>query len=84
MPFDHLFGGVFLGILFSMLDINEFPDPGQSYQEDRGIWVTVVNVEDKRVVFMRVGYPCMRPVYNFLAKFRKITEQKSSCADRPI
>ncbi|WP_371745402.1 DUF4222 domain-containing protein [Citrobacter sp. TSA-1] len=60
--------------------MNDFPSPGQCYQDDRGIRVTVVNVDDKRVVFMREGYPypCMRPVYNFLAKFREIAEKNNS------
>ncbi|MDO3872088.1 DUF4222 domain-containing protein [Salmonella enterica] len=63
-----------------MLDINGFPDPGQCYQDDRGVRVTIVSVDDRRVVFMREGYPypCVRPMYNFLAKFRKITEEKSN------
>ena len=60
-----------------MFDINDFPDPGQCYKDDRGVRITVIEVEDKRVVFMREGYPypCMRPMYNFLAKFRKIAEE---------
>ncbi|WP_139128488.1 DUF4222 domain-containing protein, partial [Escherichia coli] len=34
--------------------------------------VTVTSVEETRVVFMRDGYPhpCMRPMYNFLGKFK--------------
>ncbi|HCZ4708615.1 TPA: DUF4222 domain-containing protein [Salmonella enterica subsp. enterica serovar Saintpaul str. CFSAN004144] len=65
-----------------MSDMNDFPSPGLCYQDERGVRVTVVNVDDRCVVFMReeYPYPCMRPVYNFLAKFRKITEEKSSCA----
>ncbi|EAX6828091.1 TPA: DUF4222 domain-containing protein [Escherichia coli] len=69
-----------------MFSMNDFPDPGRCYQDDRGVRVTVVNVDEKRVVFMREGYPypCMRPLYNFLAKFRKVTEEKSNSAARPM
>ncbi|MEJ3464142.1 DUF4222 domain-containing protein [Escherichia coli] len=50
-------------------------------QDDHGALVTVTSVEETRVVFMRDGYPhpCMRPMYNFLGKFkpepREETEQ---------
>ncbi|MFV2241765.1 DUF4222 domain-containing protein, partial [Escherichia coli] len=39
---------------------------------DHGALVTVTSVEETRVVFMRDGYPhlCMRPMYNFLGKFK--------------
>jgi hypothetical protein len=61
-----------------MFDINDYPSPRQRYKDDRGTPVTIVSVEDKRVVFMRDGYPhpCMRPMYNFLAKFKKIAEEE--------
>ncbi|HEC9537433.1 TPA: DUF4222 domain-containing protein [Salmonella enterica subsp. enterica serovar Poona] len=69
-----------------MFSMNDFPDPGHCYQDDRGVRITVINVEDKRVVFMREGYPypCMRPLHNFLAKFREITQEKSNSAARPM
>ncbi|WP_105269310.1 MULTISPECIES: DUF4222 domain-containing protein [Escherichia] len=65
-----------------MFDANDFPVPGQCYHDERGVRVTIIEVEDRRVVFMREGYPwpCMRPVHNFLAKFRKIPEEKSNRA----
>ncbi|MBJ9214365.1 DUF4222 domain-containing protein [Citrobacter freundii] len=61
-----------------MFDINSLPVPLERYKDDRGTLVTVVSVEERRVVFMRDGYshPCMRPMYNFLAKFKKITEER--------
>ncbi|EIM8776674.1 DUF4222 domain-containing protein [Salmonella enterica] len=64
-----------------MFAMNSFPDVGQCYQDDRGVRVTIVNVEEKYVVFMREGYPhpCMRPMYNFLARFRRISEKEHLC-----
>ena len=61
-----------------MFDINSLPVPLERYKDDRGTLVTVVSVEERGVVFMRDGYshPCMRPMYNFLAKFKKITEER--------
>ncbi|HGH3389946.1 TPA: DUF4222 domain-containing protein [Citrobacter freundii] len=61
-----------------MFDEHDIPSPRQRYKDDRGVLVTIVDVEDKRVVFMRDGYPhlCMRPMYNFLAKFKKIAEEE--------
>jgi hypothetical protein len=61
-----------------MFDISDLPDPKQCYKDERGTVVTIVSVEENRVVFMREGYPypCMRPMYNFLAKFKKITNKK--------
>lgn len=83
MLFDHHLngGGFFPVLLFCMNDMNDFPAQGQFYQDDRGVRVTIVNVEEKCVVFMRDGYPhlCMRPMYNFLAKFRKIMEKEDAC-----
>jgi hypothetical protein len=62
-----------------MFDLSELPSPNQRYKDDRGTQITVVSVEEKRVVFMREGYPypCMRPMYNFLAKFKKIPEKQN-------
>jgi hypothetical protein len=61
---------------YCMSGMNDLPSPWQCYKDDRGTLVTIVSVEEKRVVFMREGYPypCMRPIYNFLAKFKKISE----------
>ncbi|MWM72808.1 DUF4222 domain-containing protein, partial [Escherichia coli] len=44
----------------------------QRYRDDHGALVTVTSVEEKRVAFMRGGYPhpCMRPMYNFPGKFK--------------
>ncbi|CAD5758043.1 phage protein [Escherichia coli] len=52
------------------------PELYQQYQDDRGIKVTVTGIEENRVVFMREGYPypCMRPMHNFLSKFRAIDD----------
>ncbi|MWM72801.1 DUF4222 domain-containing protein, partial [Escherichia coli] len=46
------------------------PKVGQRYRDDHGALVTVTSVEEKRVAFMRGGYPhpCMRPMYNFPGK----------------
>ncbi|EMR0736698.1 DUF4222 domain-containing protein [Citrobacter braakii] len=62
-----------------MFDENDFPSPKQHYKDDRGVMVTIISVDERRVVFMREGYPhlCMRPMYNFLAKFKKISERQS-------
>lgn len=59
-----------------MSDTNNLPSPQQRYKDDRGTLVTIVSVEEKHVIFMRKGYPypCMRPMYNFLAKFKRISE----------
>ena len=48
------------------------PKVNQRYKDDHGALVTVTSVEETRVVFMRDGYPhpCMRPMYNFLGKFK--------------
>ncbi|HAK5376655.1 TPA: DUF4222 domain-containing protein [Salmonella enterica] len=61
-----------------MLEINELPSPRQRYKDDRGVLVTIISVEERYVVFMRDGYPhlCSRPMYNFLAKFKKISEEE--------
>ena len=61
-----------------MFDEHDIPSPRQRYKDDRGVLVTIVNVEDGRVVFIRDGYPhlCMRPIYNFMAKFKKIAEEE--------
>ncbi|EMM7532722.1 DUF4222 domain-containing protein [Citrobacter braakii] len=61
-----------------MFDANDFPSPQQRYKDDRGTLVTIVSVEERCVIFMREGYPhpCMRPMYNFLAKFKKIAEEE--------
>ncbi|EPF7185092.1 DUF4222 domain-containing protein, partial [Escherichia coli] len=42
------------------------------YKDDHGALVTLTSVEETRVVFMQDGYPhpCMRPMYNFLGKFK--------------
>ncbi|WP_074158229.1 DUF4222 domain-containing protein [Escherichia coli] len=57
-----------------MCSENKLPNPGQSYKDERGTQVTIVSIEGGRVAFMREGYsfPCMRPMYNSLAKFRLI------------
>jgi hypothetical protein len=57
-----------------MFDVSKLPYPQQHYIDDHGTRITVISVEEKRVVFMRDGYPypCMRPMYNFLARFQKI------------
>ncbi|EFK4235243.1 DUF4222 domain-containing protein [Escherichia coli] len=49
------------------------PKINQRYRDDHGALVTVTSVEETRVVFMRDGYPhpCMRPMYNFLGKFKR-------------
>ncbi|WP_045450025.1 DUF4222 domain-containing protein [Citrobacter sp. S-77] len=59
-----------------MFDTNDLLNPQQRYKDDRGTLVTIVSVEEKHVIFMREGYPhlCMRPMYNFLAKFKRISE----------
>ena len=46
----------------------------QQYIDDHGTRVTILSIEEKRVVFIRDGYPhpCMRPMHNFLAKFQKV------------
>lgn len=61
-----------------MFDEHDISNPRQRYKDDRGVLVTIIDVEDKRVVFMRDGYPhlYMRPMYNFLAKFKKIAEEE--------
>lgn len=58
-----------------MFDTNDLPSPQQRYKDDRGTMVAIVSVEEKHVIFMREGYPhpCMRPMYNFLAKFKRIS-----------
>ncbi|MEB0967995.1 DUF4222 domain-containing protein [Citrobacter braakii] len=59
-----------------MFDTNDLPSPQQQYKDERGTLVTIVSVEGKHVIFMREGYPhpCMRPMYNFLEKFKIISE----------
>ncbi|PAX78387.1 DUF4222 domain-containing protein [Citrobacter sp. TSA-1] len=49
-----------------------FPKINQRYRDDHGALVTVISVEENRVVFMRNGYPypCMRSMFNFLGKFK--------------
>ncbi|MFV9258096.1 DUF4222 domain-containing protein [Citrobacter freundii] len=66
-----------------MFEMNSFPGPRERYKDDRGTLVTVVSVEERRVVFMRDGYPhpCMRPMYNFLAKFKKIAEEEEQSSN---
>ncbi|QMG40977.1 DUF4222 domain-containing protein [Citrobacter freundii] len=63
-----------------MFDTNDFPSPQQRYKDERGTLVTIISVDERRVVFMREGYPhpCMRPMYNFLVKFKKISESDMS------
>ncbi|WP_370609803.1 DUF4222 domain-containing protein [Citrobacter portucalensis] len=63
-----------------MFNSNDFPSPQQRYKDDRGTLVTIISVDERHVVFMREGYPhpCMRPMYNFLAKFKKISERHSA------
>ncbi|WP_072034094.1 DUF4222 domain-containing protein [Citrobacter braakii] len=63
-----------------MLDLNDYPSPQQRYKDDRGVQVTIISVDESRVVFMREGYPhpCMRPMYNFLTKFKKVSERQSA------
>ncbi|EAO4397774.1 DUF4222 domain-containing protein [Salmonella enterica] len=57
-----------------MFDVSKQPCSQQHYIDDHGTRITAINVEEKRVVFMRDSYPypCMRPLYNFLARFQKI------------
>ncbi|HGH3389754.1 TPA: DUF4222 domain-containing protein [Citrobacter freundii] len=59
-----------------MFDTNALPRPQQQYKDERGTLVTIVSIEEKHVIFMQEGYPhpCMRPMYNFLAKFNIISE----------
>ena len=56
------------------------PKPNQQYLDDHGTQVTVLNIEENRVIFMREGYPhpCMRPLYNFMSKFHLIQSEPSS------
>ncbi|EJI5637377.1 DUF4222 domain-containing protein, partial [Salmonella enterica] len=51
--------------------------PGKCNKEVRGTPVTIVSIEDRRIVFMRERYPylCMRPMYNLLTKFRKLIKE---------
>ncbi|EIC2818161.1 DUF4222 domain-containing protein, partial [Escherichia coli] len=51
----------------------------QRYKDDHGALVTVTSVEETRVVFMRDGYPhpCMRPMYNFLGKFKPAPREET-------
>lgn len=77
----HLMRGFFiLRILFFMFEMNDLPSPQQRYKDDRGTLVTIISIEERRVVFMRDGYPylCMRPMYNFLRKFKKLREKDSN------
>lgn len=57
-----------------MLDMTEMPRPEQMYMDDHGARIRIISVEENRVVFMRDGspYPCMRPMNNFLSKFKKL------------
>lgn len=59
-----------------MSETNIRPTIGHKYIDDRGVLITVVSIEESRVVFMRDGYPypCMRPMYNFLAKFKRVPD----------
>ncbi|MBJ9340312.1 DUF4222 domain-containing protein [Citrobacter portucalensis] len=63
-----------------MFYTNDCPSPQQRYKDDRGTLVTIISVDERHVVFMREGYPhpCMRPMNNFLAKFKKISERHSA------
>ncbi|EIX5024882.1 DUF4222 domain-containing protein [Salmonella enterica] len=65
-----------------MFDVSELPSPQQHYIDDHGTRITVISVEEKRVVFMRDSYPypCMRPMYNFLARFQKIQARQDETA----
>ncbi len=56
------------------------PKVNQRYKDDHGALVTVTSVEETRVVFMRDGYPhpCMRPMYNFLGKFKPAPGKKQN------
>ncbi|MFP2268004.1 DUF4222 domain-containing protein [Citrobacter braakii] len=60
--------------------MNDLPSHRQRFKDDRGVLVTIVNVENKRVVSMRDGYPylCMKPMYNFLAKFKKLRKMNGT------
>lgn len=55
------------------------PKVNQRYKDDHGALVTVTSVEETRVVFMRDGYPhpCMRPMYNFLGKFKPAPREET-------
>ncbi|EEW0635098.1 DUF4222 domain-containing protein [Escherichia coli] len=46
----------------------------QKYRDDHGARIVVTEVKETCVVFMREGYPypCMRPLSNFIWKFKKI------------
>ncbi len=61
-----------------MLDVIKL-SPQQHYIDDHGTRVIIISVEEKRVVFMRDGYPhpCIRPMHNFLTKFKEISKNKS-------
>ncbi|MBJ9325116.1 DUF4222 domain-containing protein [Citrobacter braakii] len=63
-----------------MFDVTILPSPQQHYIDDHGTKVTIISVEEKRVVFMRDGYPypCMRPMHNFLAKFQEIPKRTNN------
>lgn len=52
------------------------PKIHQQYKDDRGVLVTIIGIDDSKVVFMREGYPypCMRPINNFLNKFQIIPQ----------
>lgn len=56
------------------------PKVNQRYKDDHGALATVTSVEETRVVFMREGYPhpCMRPMYNFLGKFKPDPRKKQN------
>lgn len=62
----------YVTVLKFMSEYVPLPKVNQRYKDDHGALVTVTCVEETRVVVMRDGYPhpCMRPMYNFLGKFK--------------
>ncbi len=60
--------------ILHMSNISFFPEIGQKYRDDHGTRVVVTEVKETCVVFMReeYPYPCMRPLSNFILKFKKI------------
>ncbi|EGJ8836525.1 DUF4222 domain-containing protein [Escherichia coli] len=59
-----------------MLNNTSLPKVNHKYKDDCGITITVTDIDERRVEFMREGYPypCIRPLYNFLSKFRAVND----------
>ncbi len=56
------------------------PKVNQRYKDNHGALVTVTSVEETRVRCLWDGYPhpCMRPMYNFLGKFKPTPGKKQN------